>query len=335
MNVSRRVIRMNAYLREVKDRVKECAGKPVLAVIGNESVDLDSAVSSICLAFHFNKFQCRKSQFIPVSKQNEQFIVVPVINASRIDLPLKTEVTHWLKKHQVELDNLLCRDEINLEQVTSFALVDHHMSKFREKVITVLDHRPFDSKSNLPSDCCTIISELGSCATLVSEVIRQDQDALTIKEEYEDVFKLLYGAIVLDCINFSKEADKFRLKDFENAEFIDRMFNVEDTTQRRKDLYDELVAARADVSSLDSLQLLSKDLKIVTGEGGRVAIPGVDVFEFIDMEKAAENVAEFAARENIDVVVLMGLVPVGDSVERFVGFINIKNKDLFSRVSKL
>lgn len=329
----KKLLKMNGYLREAKALVEAGACKPVLAVIGNESVDLDSAISAICLAYHLSKVKTN-SHIIPLAMRSEHIVVVPVINAIRLNLPLKTEVTHWLQKHQIELDNLVCRDEINLSvKVAHFALVDHHVSEFRQKVISVLDHRPCNEKSNLNSDCYINIQEVGSCATLVSDAIRKDQSGDALKEHYQEVFRLLYGTIVLDTINFSEKADKVRPLDVENAEFIESFLNIEDVAQHRKALYDELVAARADVSSLNSLQLLSKDLKIISGVNGTVAIPGVDVFEYIDMEKAAERVEKFAVRENVDVVVLMGLVPVGDSVERYLGFINIKNETLFARVS--
>lgn len=319
---------MNSYLKNVKDLVKDFR-KPVCVVIGNESVDLDSAVSSIALAYHLNNVK-GKSQVIPAAKSSKQFVFVPTINATRDELPLKTEVTHWLTKHQFELDNLLCRDEIDLRSdVDSFVLVDHHVSNLRDKVIAVLDHRPFDKISNLSSDCFVNIQEVGSCATLVCDAIRNDVGS---SSNYKEVFQLLYGPIVLDTINFSKEADKVRPLDFAMAEFIEQVLEI--GTTNRKTIYEELVAARADISSLNSLQLLSKDLKIISSDDGRVrvAIPGVDVFEYIKMENASENVKLFAQRNDIDVVVLMGMRPLGNSIERFLGVINIQNDKLFEGV---
>lgn len=329
-----KIVKMNLYLKEVKTLIKE-QNKPVLVVIGNESVDLDSAVSSICLAYLLAKVGTN-SHVIPAAKRSKQFLVAPVINANRHDLPLKTEVTHWLISHHIQLDNLLCRDEINLsEHVENFVLVDHHVSEFREKVISVLDHRPFDSVSNLNSDCYINIQEVGSCATLVCDALRKDVRTETLKADYLDALKLCYGPIVLDTINFSKTADKVRPLDIEVGEFIERFLNIEAVMPHRKQIYEELVTARADVSSLNSLQILSKDLKIISGKdgGNKVAIPGVDVFKYIEMENAADNVRAFAEREDVDLVVLMGMVPKSDTVERFVGFINIKNAGLYDRVS--
>lgn len=130
-------IAMNKYLKDVKTLVKDLKKRPVLVVIGNESVDLDSAVSAICLAYHLHRVKT-SSHVISVARQSDQLVVIPAINATRVDLPIKTEVTHWLKKNQIDIENLICRDDIILEQdVESFVLVDHHVSVFREKVISV------------------------------------------------------------------------------------------------------------------------------------------------------------------------------------------------------
>lgn len=332
MSIFRKFLEMNKFLKEVKALVT--VHKPLLVVIGNESVDLDSAVSSICLAFHLHKVK-NESHVIPATEKTKQFLVVPVINSTREDLFLKTEVTHWLLKHQIELENLLCRDEIDLNNdVNSFVLVDHHLSEFRDKVISVLDHRPFDNNSNLKSDCFVNVQEVGSCATLIVDAIKVDTQVNT-KNDYTDVLQLCYGPITLDTINYSKQADKVRPLDIETGEFIEKLLGIEDVMIHRKELYEELVAARADISSLNSLQVLSKDLKIISSDNGsvRVAIPGVDVFGYIKMENAEANLKTFSEQFNIDVVVLMGMRPKGETVERFMGIINIKNEALYEGVS--
>lgn len=319
---------MDNYLKTVKELVKT---KPVCVVIGNESVDLDSAVSSISLAFHLNNLD-GNSHMISSATKSKHLVFAPTINATREELMIKTEVTYWLQKHQIQLDNLLCRDEIELEsKVESFVLVDHHVSTLSDKVIAVLDHRPFDKLSNLRNDCFKNIQEVGSCATLVCDAIRKDVSSFT---EYKEIFQLLHGPIVLDTINFDRDADKFRPLDIEMCEFIENCLAVEDVMKTRLTLYNELVNARADVSSLNSLQLLSKDLKTISSDNGRVrvAIPGVDVYEFIKMDNAAENVRLFAQRGDIDVVVLIGMRPKGDSIERFMAIINIKNEPLFEGI---
>ncbi|CRK98355.1 CLUMA_CG011715, isoform A [Clunio marinus] len=50
------------------------------------------------------------------------------------------------------------------------------------------------------------------------------------------------------------------------------------------------------------------------------------------MENAAENVRKFAEDEKIDVVFMMGMAPKAESIERFLGVINIKNSSLFTAI---
>jgi exopolyphosphatase len=322
-------MKMNIYLREVKNSVKN-PGKPVLVVLGNESVDLDSAVSAVVLGYHLNKFPNSH-----VVKKPGEFLVVPVINATREQLPLKTEVCHWLVKNGIDLENLLCRDEISLKTIEQFVLVDHHVSEFNDKTIAVLDHRPFDQLCKLGSDCFVNIKEVGSNGTLVCDAIKRDLTGEELTDDYKEVLRICYAPIVLDTINFSRNADKVRPLDIEMRDYIENVVAIQNAESYRKSLYEELVAAREDVSALNSLQVLSKDLKIISNESGsvKIAIPGVDVMKYIEMDDAAENVRKFAARENVDVVFLMGMVAVGDSVRRFGGVINIKNEALFNDVS--
>lgn len=255
------------------------------------------------------------------------------MNCKKVELPLKTEVTYWLKKNEIDPVNLVCRDEILMSNnIENFILVDHHVSPYHEKVIGVIDHRPFDESANLVDECNKNILEVGSCASLILEAIKKDNDKVP-----SEILKLLYGPIVLDTINFSKDADKVRPLDYEMAEFIERSLKIENIDETRRKIFDELVFARADISALDSLQLLSKDLKIISNSSSRcrVAIPGVQVFEYVKMPNAEESVNIFAEKENIDVVILMGMKPVGNTVERMLGVINIKNKNLYDAIVNL
>jgi exopolyphosphatase len=323
---------MLSFLKEIREKlINKKSLEKVLVVIGNESVDLDSAISSITLAYHLN--QNPESHIIPQNFRNSSFTFAPIINAVKHQIPLKTEVTYWLKKYDIDPDILIAKDELDLSQISNFILVDHHISSFSSKVVSVLDHRPFDIKFSLSKECFKDIQEVGSCATLIGDTIIKNLKNEE-KKQYKQVFKLLYGPIVLDTINFNEAADKVRQLDKDVAEYIEKVLEIQDISTERNKVYDELVFARADISSLNSLQLLSKDLKIISSEDGkvRVAIPGVPVLQYLTMENAKESIQKFSEDENIDVVVLMGMIPVGESIERFVGTIDIKNKKLFEDV---
>lgn len=71
------------------------AEKNVHIVLGNESCDLDSVVSALCLSlllYHEGKQQ-----------------VLPVLNIPQEELPLRTEVNYLLRENDVPVDLLIFR----------------------------------------------------------------------------------------------------------------------------------------------------------------------------------------------------------------------------------
>lgn len=79
--------------------------EPVVFVVGNESCDLDSAVSAVGLAFFFMFTTNLPDRFLIDGKRR----FLPVMNIHRTNLPLKTEVTYFMNKHGIEIDELVCR----------------------------------------------------------------------------------------------------------------------------------------------------------------------------------------------------------------------------------
>lgn len=140
----------------------------------------------------------------------------------------------------------------------------------------------------------------------------------------------LLGPIILDTVNFSPEADKARQLDFDIVGKIEPILEIHSLSYR-KGLFDELVAARADVSELDSYQILFKDMKLI-GENTRIAIPGypIPVQEYIRMDMAEENVLRFGNELKCDVVVLMGMQITEGRVLRDLAIVNITNTSLFA-----
>lgn len=269
-------------------------------MIGNESCDLDSAVSAISLAYFHARIAAAQSPYQP------RYNILPVLNIPRINLPLKTEVTYFLKENSIELNNVICRynwfkcthslivalslillfnlasfdavfrDEVSNEalSLSKIILVDHHQpgaSIVKENVEEIIDHRPVTEP--LPTHAKATIADVGSCATLIADFILNTNTS----NDIGDILQLLHGPIVLDTVNFSKEADKARPLDVSVIERIETSLNFNEND--RKQLFEQLVQARSDVSTLDSLQMLSKDLKIISNKGQTitVAIPGYPI----------------------------------------------------------
>lgn len=292
-------------------------------MIGNESCDLDSAVSAIGLAYHLTNHK-------PLIDIQHTDYFIPVLNVAREKLPLKSEVIHFLEQNEILADNLICRDEVDVNSFPSYVLVDHHVSPFDpQKIKMVFDHRPRNPDVQFHPRALIDIREVGSCATLIGHYILQESTNST--DDEKGVLKLLSGPIILDTINFSPDADKARPLDSEVLAKMESILEVHDLSYRTK-LFDELVAARCDVSSLDSYQILFKDMKVI-GERMRFAIPGypIRVQEYIQMVNAESNVLRFARELNCDVVVMMGMKIVDGNVLRDLAIVNINNGELFAQ----
>lgn len=79
--------------------------EPLVLVVGNESCDLDSAVSAIGLAYLYMVAGTLSEYFSIDGKRR----FMPVMNIHRENLPLKTEATHYMMKHGIDIGDLVCR----------------------------------------------------------------------------------------------------------------------------------------------------------------------------------------------------------------------------------
>ncbi|XP_058450636.1 exopolyphosphatase PRUNE1 isoform X3 [Malaya genurostris] len=224
---------------------------------------------------------------------------------------------------------------------TKLILVDHHLSKYRQNVIGVIDHRPFDSYSNLNENVYKHIELVGSCASLVLRIIDQSNVLKKNKADYISTLNLLYGAIILDTFNLSKQADKARKTDIEMVQLVEQNLCLCDVTNRRQTLLEILIAKRSDVSSLNSLQILSKDSKTVVRKGLTVLIPGYPLLvqDYVKLEDAEINLQKFARMTGANVIVLIGMrmdLAKNDNanMRRDLGIINVNNQDLFQKILK-
>lgn len=79
--------------------------EPVTFIVGNVSCDLDSAVCAVGLAyFYMNSENVSKNLLIDGKPR-----FLPLLNIKRSNLSLKTEVTYFMRKNGIDLDDLICR----------------------------------------------------------------------------------------------------------------------------------------------------------------------------------------------------------------------------------
>ncbi|GLV45681.1 prune [Carabus blaptoides fortunei] len=183
---------MNKFLEQTKTTLQSIGNfEKVHVVLGNESCDLDSAISSIVYGYYVFKTQ---------TSSNTNICVIPVLNIRQDEFPLRTETKYFLLKNGINIDNLTFRNQIDLTALCSndklkLTLVDHH-------VLPVQDKPGFESQLERYSPCYGY---------------------------YDTIVKLLHGTIVLDTINFNTTANRFKSLDQEMVASLEKCVKIEYT----------------------------------------------------------------------------------------------------------
>ncbi|CAH4033301.1 exopolyphosphatase PRUNE1 [Pieris brassicae] len=320
---------MEDYLNYTVNVLKSRNYVNLTIVLGNESCDLDSAVSSLVYATFLHwQHQKMKCKVCTRNKRDESTykddIFVSLLDVDRQDLPLKTEVAFCFKEHSLRDNFLLFRDDIDLKNLVedskiNIVLVDHHvLSKKYEflspYVTEIIDHRPIDKNNwSYKDDVRSTIEIVGSCCTLVTQRI-QDLSALMNRgdffDDYEVCADLLHSVILLDTVNFSKEVNKATPHDKDKVQFLETILKPSDCMEERKIKVQRLVEARSDVALLNAAQLLRKDVKIV----GDVFIPSFPILVEVYLRKpeALKAVSEALSQRKCTVALLLGMDLTGD-----------------------
>uniref|UniRef100_A0A8C6UD71 Prune exopolyphosphatase n=1 Tax=Neogobius melanostomus TaxID=47308 RepID=A0A8C6UD71_9GOBI len=186
-------------------------------------------------------------------------------HTQRYELVLRSDSVALLSKTGLSPDLLLFRDQLDLRDLQRrgglrLTLVDHNVlpdsdSDLEGAVVEVIDHHKLERVTS----CCPVAVEpVGSCATLVAERVLQGAPQLLDSV----VGTLLYGTVLVDCVDMSPDAGKVTPKD---SEVLLKLEASVQTLPQRSELFKELQLAKFDVSGLDSEQMLMKDLKSVSG----------------------------------------------------------------------
>ncbi|XP_030378280.1 exopolyphosphatase PRUNE1 [Scaptodrosophila lebanonensis] len=305
-----------------------CATNKLHIVIGNESCDLDSAVSAITLAYIY-------------AMRNKEYDYVPVLNISRGDYMLKTEVGYLFNMCNIPEDMLLFRDDLpqKLPCEVNVILVDHHVSPFASNVIEVLDHRPLDDSPTakpMRSGCVRQIEpEIGSCATLVTERYFADSNPRSTTIE-----KLLRSTIILDTINFSQDAKRYCERDKQMVRQLEQSLYgqvIENIEMLRLQVFNQLTAARSDVSMLTLTEVLRKDMKVLKTASHEVIMAGMPllVYDYVQKIGAADAIREVGGSMKLFILLGMHVHPQSGKVNRDIGIISLSgHKPLLERVKR-
>ncbi|XP_033625283.1 protein prune homolog 2-like isoform X3 [Asterias rubens] len=295
---------MEAFLRETKHLLESAQGdsrKNIHVVLGNESCDLDSAVSALVWAYHLSKQE---------ETQHKWDVVVPVLNIPRHDFPLRTEVTHFLSTLNHD-DSLVFRDDVNINNLhadgrLSLTLVDHNTLSRADAhldavVKEIIDHHSNNRHGDDEEEICVTIETVGSCCTLVAEkILAENCDVID-----DGIAKLLLGPILVDTVNLSASAGKATAKDITMVEELSKLCPDLDKDK----MYQELQEAKADISGFTSDEILRKDFKCVTGASMNIGMSSIpmNLNDFVEKPSVERDLHDFCSSKNLRLLVLMSL----------------------------
>ncbi|KAJ8706487.1 hypothetical protein PYW07_012565 [Mythimna separata] len=322
-------------------------------VIGNESCDLDSAVSALVFAnfltWQYNQIRCKvctKAHRGEVDLPMKEDIFVPVLNVDRCDYELKTEVVYYFRSKGIKDSDLVFRDDYDLEALVNnskskVVLVDHHVLAKRDRflapfVTEIIDHRPMDKSEWLyKKDVRSTIETVGSCCTLIAQRIK-DLSVLVAKDvdffnAYPVCTEMLRATIILDTVNFSTDLNKATPHDKDIVQFLESLMKPRDLEADRQREHDSLIAARKNVANLTPAQLLKKDVKIV----GDVYIPSFPILvkEFLNRPGALDAVSEALQKNNCSVALLLGM-DLTEGLQRDTALYSPKTPEKAVKLSK-
>ncbi|KAG5892913.1 hypothetical protein JTB14_006228 [Gonioctena quinquepunctata] len=290
------------YFRHMKQRLKKLQpSDEIHIVVGNESCDIDSSVSSVILAYLLNKSS--------VPKIAQCALVVPIQNVTYEQFLQRADNCLVYKEAGIPLDLLVYRDELDLDKLcktnkVTTSLVDHHVLSNNERVledtvVQIFDHRPRDLTATWSDKQVEInIRQVGSCSTLIAEKILSKNEAILFRE----IAYMIYETIIYDTVALLPENGRATELDLHIAKNLRDTFQFDEDTQL---LYKKLWTAHIDVSHLTPRQMLDKDMKVVEN----VPVPGLPMLvdTFLKLKGAHGAIETFADDHKVDFLVLVGL----------------------------
>jgi len=313
----------------------------VHVVVGNESCDLDSAVSCL-LMFHIIS---KMSDEIN-GKDKTRTLYIPLLNTTRDMLDSKCEVLWFLQKTlNIDKSFLTCKDDIDWNEIKKngvevlITLVDHNYNEeFKDigKIVEIIDHHQVQNPQWLMENHSqirlTLDTQVGSCTTLVAERLFYIYAEHHVSDE---ILLLIYGTVLLDTICLSEKAKRFTRRDVYLLKKLDSLLGSKKPV--REDLYKQLVEVKNSPRDLNFEKLMKRDLKIYKDKHGmRIGIASLFGMAAREALGLAVNIdLDLFFRQNqYEAFIIMGLIADlehSDSISRDLVLIS-SNKRLFEKL---
>ncbi|XP_059206614.1 exopolyphosphatase PRUNE1-like isoform X2 [Centropristis striata] len=243
----------------------------VHVVMGNESCDLDSIVSSLAMAY----FLSRSSSGLRGAS-----LVLPVLNVPRSLFPLRRDAVLLLTESGVATETLVFRDEVDL----------HRLHGDGRLALTLVDAQSGDAVLQAAAvDVIDHVETVASCVTLVTERILSRAPEILDRQ----LALLLYGVMVDSVGRTVRDRQVIRLL---QTQFPD--------LPPEGALHAALHAAKFDLSE----QILLQDLvSVAVGGETRIAVSNVymSLNEFLLRTSLQQELSAACQSHRLDAVVAM------------------------------
>lgn len=296
-------ISISDFLNSSKEHYEQILTEPqnsetVHFVMGNESADLDSVISSIAYAYLLNQKEVEHGE-----------LFIPLINIYREEIALRKDILYLFQLMDISVDNLLFLDDdiplntwLDQDRVR-LNLVDHNVLRPRQEhlfkiVERIIDHH-VDENIHYPLMRAEdkLMAEVGSNTTLVAELLFKDKILISPK-----FAAFLLAPILIDTSNLTS-VEKTTTRDIRAVEALEILASHE----LPMDFYQTLSMAKNDVSGLTPKMLLSKDFKeYLDGEilYGISSLPPTVQWHLEDFELISQDIQKYASEKNLAYLIL-------------------------------
>lgn len=262
-------MKVNSFIKQSK-RVFNDLNNRLKIVIGNQSADLDSIVSSISLAFY-------------LSSNTETPTFIPIINSSKSIIATKKPCTYLFDQMSVDLDDLIFIGEVKRDRLDQVILVDHNELDQREKddlkleslVRGVVDHH-IDRGGFSNAPLRLINTGVGSNTSQIANMFAQSNRR--IEPSFADL--MLYP-ILFDTSNLTQQTHQ---PDIDAVAYLKKSASVDQNKLYAK--LDELKFARDENENV--FDLLRQDYKMYDGKWAMSSV----TFSIADWIQKESNLAE-------------------------------------------
>jgi exopolyphosphatase len=322
-------------------------------VIGNESGDCDSIVSSILHAYFL--FSTKKTANV----------VLPILSMPMEDLKLRGAESFLLKNCGIDSSNLIFTDQIpwqdvslNIDKVT---LVDHNvlshsMVFLNPKVYEIIDHHKDESQySEIVDPTRRNIEKVGSCSTLIAEnflretnlfvnnvdLQHNNNNTALDSDNSKNIASLLLSTILLDTMNLSPEAKKATQKDINIINKFQLLFKQWDNDACKK-WFENLHSVKFNpefwlsLSTVDKLRLDYKQyVSLETKNTLGISAVLIPLGTFINDDKFIYDCFEYISTKKLNVLVIMTMTLLNGVPSRELLIISkCKDDGVFNKVIK-